>query len=169
MQTGNLKKAGLLAVSIFLIVLTGWEFYLRYRFHGQLTGFPASYDDNEALWADKRGMVYEPADQATVFIGSSRMRFDIDVPTWENMTGDHAIQLGLDGGDPRPVLSDLAKDKNFRGKLLIDVTEGIFFYKEPWPTKKIEYYHKITPTQRFSFQVDHVLESKFVFLDQDNL
>ena len=168
MQTANLKKAGLLAIVIFLLSLLCWELYLRQRFYKSVSGISLSYDDNDALWADKRAMVYEPADQATVFIGSSRMRFDIDIPTWEGLTGDHAIQLALDGGDPRPILADLAKDQNFKGKLLIDVTEGIFFYKEVWPSKKSEYYHKITPTQRFSFQVNHALESTFVFLDQDN-
>src|SRR5580765_6384329 len=111
MQRNNIIKAGILALFLSLLVILSWEFYLRKTFYTESSGLKFSYDDNEALWADKRAMVYEPPDQATVFIGSSRMRFDIDISTWENMTGDHAIQLGLDGGDPRPVLSDLAKDK----------------------------------------------------------
>ena len=114
-----------------------------------------------------------PKDQATVFIGSSRIKFDLDIPTWQSLTGNHAIQLANVGSSPRPVLEDLANDKNFKGRLVVDVTEGLFFFPglafyDRTTNKKIAYYHDITPTQRFSFQVDRVLESKFVFLDQDN-
>jgi hypothetical protein len=169
MQRAHLIKAGILALLLSLVAVLSWEFYLRKAFYTDQSGLKFSYDDNEALWADKRAMVYEPTDQATVFIGSSRMRFDIDIPLWQRMTGEHAIQLALDGGDPRPVLADLANDKNFKGKLLVDVTEGIFFYKdEPKKTKQVTYYHNITPTQRFSFRVDRFLESQLVFLDQEN-
>ena len=169
MQKDNLVKAGVFALFLTVAVFLCWEIYLRVRFYSKLSGIDMSYDDNSALWADKRSQVYMPSDQATVFIGSSRMRFDIDAPTWENMTGEKVIQLAQDGGDPRPILSDLAADSHFKGKLLIDVTEGIFFYRDKdSTTAAITYYHSRTPTQRFSFQVNRVLESKFVFLDQDN-
>jgi len=166
MPSAPYKRAGLFALFLSFLLIICWEFYLRQQFN---PGGIASYDDNDALWAHTRDLVYEPADQATVFIGSSRMRFDIDIPTWEKLTGEHVIQLGLDGGSPRPVLADLAEDKNFKGKLLIDVTEGIFFYyDDPRTNKQTTYYHNRTPTQRFSFQVDRLLESKLSFLDQDN-
>ena len=162
-------RAGFLAVILSLVAVLSWELYLRHAYYTLPDGLKFSYDDNSALWADKRAMVYEPQDRATVFIGSSRMRFDLDIPLWQRLTGDHAIQLAQDGGDPRPVLTDLANDKNFKGKLIIDVTEGIFFYfDEPKTTRQIKYYHDITPTQKFSFKVDHFLESNFTFLDEDN-
>jgi len=164
MQPTNYKKAGLLAVCISLIAIISWEIHLRN------SGVPVSYDDNEALWSDKRAMVYEPSDKATVIIGSSRIKYDLDIPTWENSTGDHVIQLSNVGSSPRPVLADLANDKNFKGRLIIDVTEGSFFSRTvvyDWKTnRKIAYYKERTPTQRFSFQINHVLESQFVFLDQ---
>jgi len=167
MQTSHFIKAGLLAVAVSIIAVISWEFYLR---HNRIT---ISFDDNDALWSNKRAMVYEPRDQAVVFIGSSRIKFDLDIPTWEAMTGKHAIQLANVGSDPMPYLEDLANDKNFKGNLVIDVTEGLFFseYKadDYLSNRKINYYKKITPTQRFSFLVDKVLESQFVFLDQDNL
>ena len=167
MQQTNFKRAGLLALCLSVIAITSWEFSLRDK------NVTPSYDDNEALWANKRAMVYEPKDQSTVFIGSSRIKFDLDIPTWESLTGDHAIQLANVGSSPRPVLADLANDKNFKGRLVVDVTEGLFFFPglafyDRTTNKKIAYYHNITPTQRFSFQVNRVLESTFVFLDQDN-
>ncbi len=166
MQQANFKKAGLLAVFISLVSILTWEFHLRQ------TGNPISYDDNEAMWASKRAMVYEPSDQATVFIGDSRMKYDLDIQTWENTTGDHAIQLANVGSNPRLVLEELANDPNFKGRLIINVTEGVFFSEgsvfDGKTNKKIAYFKGLTPTQRFSFEVDRVLESKFVFLDQDN-
>jgi hypothetical protein len=166
MQPNNLKRAGLFALLISFIAMLGWEIHLRNQ------GNKISYDDNEALWSDKRAMVYEPSDKATVFVGSSRIKYDLDIPTWVKLTGQQAIQLANVGSNPRLVLENLASDENFKGKLIIDVTEDVFFSKQAfydWRTKKkIAYYKDRTPTQRFSFQVDHALESEFVFLDQDN-
>ncbi len=167
MQPTNYKKAGLLALFLSFIALASWEYSLRHK------GVTASYDDNEALFADKRAMVYEPRDKATVFIGASRIKYDLDIPTWESLTGNHAIQLANVGSSPRIVLEDLANDQNFKGRLVIDVTEGVFFNPGAvffdWRTKKkLAYYHTVTPTALFSFRVNRVLESEFVFLDQDN-
>jgi hypothetical protein len=168
MQPTNYKKAGLLALILTIIAIVSWEYFLR-----QKKGAAPSFDDNEALWANKRGMVYEPKDKATVFIGSSRIKYDLDINTWQGITGNHAVQLANVGSSPRPVLEDLANDPNFKGRLVVDVTENLFFYPgmvfyDGSTNKKIRYFHDITPTERFSLQVDRVLESKFVFLDQDN-
>src|ERR1700712_339625 len=161
----NIIRAGALALSLSLIAILSWEYHLR------LKGNYVTYDDNEAMWADKRAMVYEPADKATVFIGSSRIKYDLDIPTWRAITGKDAIQLANVGSSPRAVLTDLANDTNFKGNVVVDVTEGTFFsefaFYDGSTNKKIAYYHNRTPTQRFSFQVNHILESKFVFLDQD--
>ena len=121
MHNSSLAKAALLAFLIVLLAIAGWEFYLRKQ------GNAVSYDDMKELWADKRAMVYEPSDKATVFIGSSRNKFDLDVKTWEKMTGEKVVQLAIEGTCPLPVLSDLANDPKFKGKLMIDVTEGLFF------------------------------------------
>src|ERR1035438_6104406 len=156
MLPNNLKRAGLFALLITFITILSWEIHLRNQ------GNKISYDDNEALWADKRAMVYEPSDKATVFAGSSRIKYDLDIPTWIDLTGQQAIQLANVGSNPRLVLQDLANDENFKGNLIVDVTEGVFFSEVAfydWRTKKkIAYYKDRTPTERFSFQVNHVLE-----------
>jgi hypothetical protein len=162
----NILRAGALALSLSFIAILSWEFHLRHN------GNKLTYDDNEALWADKRARVYEPADKTIVFIGSSRIKYDLDIDTWRALTGKDAVQLANVGSSPRAVLTDLANDTNFKGNLVIDVTEGLFFSEfGPYngtTIKKIAYFHQRTPTQRFSFQVNHVLESQLVFLDQDN-
>ncbi|HET7003406.1 MAG TPA: hypothetical protein VFI33_18915 [Puia sp.] len=162
----NLLRAGALALSLSFIAILSWEIHLRHSVK-QL-----AYDDNEALWADKRARVYQPGDKATVFIGSSRIKYDLDIPTWRTLTGKDAIQLANVGSSPRAVLKDLADDPDFKGNLVVDVTEGLFFSNfgvyNGATDKKIAYFHHRTPTQRFSFEVNHVLESQFFFLDQDN-
>lgn len=165
MSQPSLLKAGILAALLVLLSLISWEMYLRHK------GVGISYNDDEGLWADKRERVYAPADKATVFIGSSRNKYDIDIPTWKKLTGDDVIQLSCVGSSPLPTLHNLADDKNFKGKLIIDVTEILFFSTAPHhanaPQKRIEWYDKRTPAQWFSFKVNSLLESQFVFLDKD--
>ena len=160
------RSAALTAVMVVLALGT-WELTLRKH------GVGIAYDENAALWADKRAMVYEPAEKATVFCGSSRIKYDLDIPTWEQITGKHAIQLALQGNSPVPVMEDLAKDPKFKGRLVVDVTELLFFTQDPMYSDKlkqfIHYYETQTPSQRASFKIDRVLESKFVFLDQEFL
>ena len=167
MTAPNLVKAGILTLILVLISVVSWEAYVRNK------GFDNSIDDGPSLWADKRSKVYEPADKSTVFIGSSRIKFDLDIDTWENSTGDHAIQLACVGSTPVPILENLANDENFKGKLIIDVTEILFFSTDPMnakmPVDNIKYYKDLTPAQRASFELNHALESKLAFLDKEGL
>ncbi len=167
MPITSFAKAGILMLLIVPSFFIGREIYLRSK------GIKISYDDDAALWADKRAMVYEPSGDATVFIGSSRNKFALDIATWQQLTGDHAIQLAIEGNSPLPILDDLAADKNFKGKLVIDVTEGLFFSTSPnnttEPAERIAYYKKRTPAQRFGFLVNRQLEERLVFLDKNHL
>jgi hypothetical protein len=165
MNTSSLVKAGILTLVLVITAVVSWELYLRNK------GFETTYLDDPALWSHNRDMVYEPADKATVFIGSSRIKFDLDIPTWESITGNHAIQLACVGSNPIPLLEDLANDKNFKGRLIVDVTEGLFFSTAPpnarRPVENMKYFKERTPAQRASFHINHLLESQFVFLDKE--
>ena len=167
MNDTTFAKAGILMLILVAVSLVSWEFYVRNK------GFDLSYDDAGPLWTDKRKQVYESPDQSTVFIGSSRIKFDLDIQTWENITGDHAVQLACVGSTPLPILKNLADDKKFAGKLVIDVTEGLFFSGSPnnadRPLTNLSYYKDETPAQWASFQLNHLLESKLAFLDKDRL
>lgn len=167
MKDQTLARAGILAAVLVSIVVAGWELYVRQH------DFDTSFDDNPALWADKRDQIGEPAEKATVFIGSSRIKFDLDIETWESLTGDHAIQLACVGSTPTPVLEHLANETDFKGKLVVDVTEVLFFSPDPGggetPNKNLKYYKERTLAQRASFPLNYVLESCFAFLDKDRL
>lgn len=166
MTVNPLGKAAILMVGIVLTTLTAWELFLRNK------GITPSYDDGPALWSHKRSMVYEPADKSTVFIGSSRIKYDLDINTWEDITGDLPVQLAVEGHSPLPALYDLADDKKFKGRLIIDVTEGLFFSNSPGAMQlinnNIKFYKELTPAQGISFKLNKLAESQLVFLDKDN-
>lgn len=164
MEPRQLKKAGILALILVLVFTSFWEYFWRSR------GFPVSYEDNEALWAQHRAQVYKPFDNSTVFIGSSRIKFDLDIPTWEKLSGEDVVQLAFVGTNPTPVLENLANDEKFKGKLIIDVTEELFFSPMPQYLKSaregIDYYNKWTPSQRMSELINYQVESRLVSMEE---
>ena len=166
MENNSLSKSAILMLILTLFAVLCWEIYLRNL------GVNHSYDDGPPLWSNSRAKVYESPNNAVVFIGSSRNKYDLDIATWKNQTGFDAVQLGIEGSCPRPILEDLANDPNFKGKLIIDVTEGLFFSTAPRnsekPKENIKYYYERTPAQQASFFINKPLESMFVFLEKDN-
>lgn len=166
MQLSHFAKAALLMLLVVIAFFAAWEFYLRNK------GVKIAYDDGKELWSYQRSRVYAPSNKATVFIGSSRIKFDLDIPAWKELTGEEAIQLAAQGSNPLPILKNLAADEDFKGKLVIDVTEGLFFSVNPRnatdPNTYIAHYKKETPSEQASFQLNRGLESQLVFLDRDN-
>ena len=162
MQTHLTTRSAILAVILVLAFVISWELYLRHK------GAVADYDDGPELWSHSRAMVYEPSDKTTVFTGSSRIKYDLDIPTWEKLTNNHAVQLAMVASSPRHFLTDLADDPNFKGRLLVDVTEFLFFsnHGNSYPDEFISYYKKRTPAQRVSFVLDKPIESSLVFLNE---
>ena len=166
MESKSLFKAAILT---FMLVI-GFIVYVELYWRGR--GFTPTYNDDKVLWSAKRKEIYKPADEATVFIGGSRIKFDLDVPTWEKLTGEKAIQLAIVGTPGRLVLRDLANDENFAGKVILDVTEAQFFsfpdsvQRDKWARESLEYYYDETPAQRASAYINYFLESKMVFLEE---
>lgn len=160
-------QSAILTAVIVLTVVTAWELTLRHQ------GYVTDYDNSPALWANERAKVYQGADKSVVFIGASRIKYGLDIPTFENTTGLSVVQLAIEGSTCRTILDDLANDVNFKGRLIVDVTELIIFSNSPFffkkPTENLKYYHKHTPAEQASFYVNNFLESQFVFLDKDNL
>lgn len=165
MQNNHLLKAGALALFLLVAFVSTYELWLRQK------GYSVSYDENESLWSDKRGRVYQSKDKAVVFLGSSRIKFDLDIPTFEQLTGREAVQLAMQGTNPLPALHDLADDEKFKGNLVMDVTEVLFFNTGAEPAeaavKNVAYFKKYSPSQKVSFQINHLLESRLVMLDQE--
>lgn len=161
-------KAGLLAALLTAAFVLGWETYWR----GQ--GFPISYNDDESLWASKRKLIYAATPARPVLIGSSRVKFDVDLDTWTSLSGQRPVMLAIAGASPRPVLTDLGNDPAFRGTVIVGVTEGLFFTptgarQENWAMDRLKAYPKWSLAQQLSFRLNHLLESKLVLLDDEKL
>ena len=165
MNEKSLFKSAMLTLVIVLTVIIAYELNLRSQ------SITIDYDDGPSLWSDKRAMVYEKSDKAIVFIGSSRIKYDLDQATWRSLTKIYPIQLAIEGTCPRPVLEDLANDPNFKGKVVVDVTEGLFFSMAPpnivEANNNTKYFHDRTPAQRAGFELNKMLESQLVFLNKD--
>jgi hypothetical protein len=166
MESQSIYKSGILVLILALIAIVTYEIYLRQLGHN------ISYDDSDSLFANSRRKIYLPQDEATVFIGSSRIKHDIDTETWKELTGETPVQLAFVGSRATKTLKDLAADPDFSGKVLMDVTEGLLFDMsgrgDRRPSAGIKYFRNETPAQRFSFHVNTFLESIFVFLDERN-
>ena len=164
MPTQNILKAGLLAILLAAAFIFSWEAFWRSR------GYTPTFNDDKALWAAKRPEAYLPQKDATVFIGSSRIKFDLDLPTWKNITGEEPVQLSLVGTSPLLLLKDLAEDEDFRGKLVVDVTEVLFFSQNPAfhrsSSEATAFYAKQTPSEQLSNRIGQALESQLSFLEE---
>lgn len=164
MNTPNYSKATGLTLVLILTFVAGWELYWRHKHYAW------SYNDDESLWSSKRKLVYQSSPAKPVLIGSSRIKFDLDLDTWERITGEKPIQLSIPGTSPRPILTDLGNDPHFKGTLLIDVTEALFFtptgsFPEKEAVKRVKAYPNWSLSQQISFQINHVLEANLLFLD----
>lgn len=162
MYEKKLLKAGILTLVLVVSFIVGWEWYWNNK------GYTATYNDDKALWTNKRREAYH--DKATVFIGSSRIKFDLDIPTWEATTNEKAVQLSLVGTSPRLLLEDLANDENFSGKLVVDITEVLFFSKNPAfhqsAKEAIGFYQRQTLSERLSSEISFALEANLAFLEE---
>ena len=74
MPDALLKKSAILVVILTAIFLCCWEYYWRSN------GYIIGYNDDASLWYKYRMKVYD--DAATVFLGSSRIKFDLDVDSF---------------------------------------------------------------------------------------
>ncbi|UFH53923.1 hypothetical protein [Spirosoma sp. KNUC1025] len=168
MNTPTYTKAAWLTLTLVLAFFIGWELHWRHE------NYVLSYNDDESLWASKRKLIYQSSTARPVLIGSSRIKFDLDLDTWERTTGQKPIQLSLPGTSPRPLLTDLGNDPKFKGILLIDVTEPLFFtptgsFPEREANKRVTAYPNWSLSQQISFQINRVLEARLLFLDDLNL
>ncbi len=168
MESKTMFKAFLLTIVIVVAFTAALELHIRGR------GFSPTYNDDKILWANKRKEAYKSRDEATVFVGSSRLKFDVDLPTWRKLTGEDAVQLSIVGTSPRPILRDLGNDANFKGKVIVDMMEPLFYNPATFITEKsgleaLKYYESETPAQRASALLNFKLESRLRFSKKENL
>jgi len=150
-------------MSVLLVMMVGsWEVYWRDQ------GFVPSINNSAGLWAETRRRVDVSEPGATVFIGSSRMLFDIDLQVWRDETGVLPIQLALEGSNPLPILTSLAEDEDFSGLLAVGITSVLALMPDiGYRADAFERYGSETPSQWIGQQLSVPLEQLFAFYHFD--
>ena len=161
----KLKQSLIIALSLSITGLIGWEMYWRSK------DKVPTIQDNNALWAVQRNKVNKLTDQDFVFIGSSRIHFDLQLDVWEKQTGKKPIQLAMGGASPLPVFRDIVRNTNFSGTVVVGITPPLFFSttfpKAPpisGPQEKVDYYKNRTYAQRFNHWLSMPLQRNFVLV-----
>lgn len=150
------------ALALFLLLMAGWEWYWR------AFGATPSYRNSNGAWAEQRRRIDTGEGGKTVLIGSSRILFDVQLPVWEDATGERPIQLALEGTSAVPALEDLAADPAFTGRLVVGVAPDLFFSGFAYRGEAISHFHKQGPSQRSGHWLSkHLLEPYFAFYDPD--
>jgi hypothetical protein len=156
------RTAGIVALVLAVTALGVWEFYWR----GQ--GVYPSYRNSEGLWAMQRRRIDNGEGHKTVLIGSSRTLSNIALHVWQRLDGERPIQLALEGTSPMQPLEDLANDPDFKGRLIVGVSPGLFFSGFQYRKEVLDYYPKETPAQRFSQWLSMTFIEPYVaFYDPD--
>jgi len=158
----RLGLAGVVALVVFVLGMLGWELYWRDF------GAKPSYRNSDGQWAQQRRRIDNGEGDATVIIGDSRMLFDVDLDTWEDLSGERPIQLAIEGTSAMFALEDLAQDPDFTGRLIVGLAPDLFFSGYSMRGNVLEHYRNETPAQRAGEWLSmQVLEPRLAFYDPD--
>jgi hypothetical protein len=152
-----------LAVTILVLLATAaWEWQMR-----RLGLTAGDLGDNPYAWVEQRRRIdTEPVSAAIV--GDSRILFDTDLDHFQRLTGIRPLQLALPGTNGRPFLENLADDPNFKGLVIVGMTDVSYFReKAGWMKIALELAKFESPAKRGSFLIGRQLEMHLAFLEQE--
>lgn len=161
----QLKQSLIIAVILGITMVTSWEMYWRSQ------GIQPNLDDNKDLWANQRARLENDTSDKTVFIGSSRILYDIQLDLWREMTDTEPIMLAVQGASPIPILRDIVENTSFSGTLVVGITPPLFFstvYPRAFPISraqsKVDYFKNRTYAQRINHRLSVPLQTNFAFI-----
>ena len=125
-----------LALSLFVCSVRALEAYWRGR--GGLPDVPDTVD----LWRFWRTRIYDPQGGVVVFLGTSRIRGDIDLDVLRrNYPAYRFVQLGIIGNaSPIGTLRSLSLDTGFRGIVICEFAAP-FLERSRWEDQRT-YFHE---------------------------
>ena len=161
----QLKQSLIIAVILGIATVTGWELYWRSQ------GMQPNLYDNKNLWANQRAKLENDTSNMTVFIGSSRILYDIQLDIWRELTDTEPIMLAVQGASPIPTFKDIVENTDFSGTLMVGITPPLTFStvfpKAPPITRsqsKVDYYKKRTYAQRINHRLAVPLQTNLAFI-----
>lgn len=148
-------------VILLVLAVAAWEW--RLRAHAML---PGDLRDGPSYWAEERRKL-DAGNVPVAIVGDSRLLFDTDLARFEALTGVRPVQLALPGTNGRPFLENVAADEDFKGLLLVGVTDLAYFRKEiGLMADALGRYEFESPAQRSSFLLHRALSRQVGFLDE---
>ena len=163
------RGVGLLTALLVLGFMVAWETYWR------LQGYEPQLEETAELWARMRDKAGTGTADEVVYTGSSRIAFDLDLDVWEQYYGGpRPINLAKIGTNPRPFVTDLANDPDFRGILIVGVTEGLFFTPDEAPPAGearvyIDHFNNRSLSARSDYLLGIPLQSAFASINKEDL
>jgi len=152
-----------IAVTVFLIGTAVWEWSMR-----DVGLSTWDVGDGPGHWAVERRKVDAGLADVAI-IGASRILFDTDLDVFEEITGIRPVQLALAGTNARSFLADLAEDEDFKGLLIVGMTEIVYFMPPDIGVFEaaLEHYRNETPSERLGHQLYLQLQRVLAFIDPD--
>jgi hypothetical protein len=161
----KLKQTFFIAVLLGILSVTAWELYWRSQ------GLKPNLDDNKNLWANQREKLETNTDNSVVFIGSSRILYDIQLDIWREQTKTEPIMLAAQGSSPIPVFKDIIENTDFNGTLVVGVTHFLLFStlssKSDFisrPEFLVDYHKNRTYAQRINHKLSVPLQKNLAFI-----
>jgi hypothetical protein len=159
----ELGRSGWLAAIVALTLVGAFEAWARID-QGLQSG---DYRNSSGAWAEQRRRIDNGEGDAWVFTGSSRVKFDVQLPVWERLDGKPAIMLAVEGTTPLPAVEGLAEDEDFTGTVVIGVAPGLFFSGFEYFGSAIERYATETPSQWLGHKISVLFEPHLAFYTAD--
>lgn len=161
----KLKSALIIAIILCTIGLTSWETYWRSQ------GHLPNIDDNKNLWANQREKLEKHDSETVVFIGSSRILYDIQLDIWINETKTKPVMLATQGASPIPPFKDIVENTDFNGTLVVGITPPLLFattYPKAEFMKRsqalVNYYESRTYAQKINHKLSIPLQRNLAFI-----
>lgn len=150
------------ALLLCLALLAAWEW--RMRGLGLEAG---DLDDDASAWVEQRRLI-DAGDVPVAIVGDSRILFDTDLDRFEALTGIRPVQLALPGTNARPFLEELAADADFKGLVVVGISERSYFRDDiGLMGDALKLYRYESPSHRSGYLLYRLLERKIAFLDDD--
>ena len=151
-----------------VVVLGVWEAKVR------AMGYAPSLNDTEDLWAESLSRLKEQPN-GTVIVGASRILFDYNQSVHaEHYDGPKPVQLALPGSKPLPMLEHVAAQEDFKGRVIVGVTPGLYFSPDQaFPNQNslnaIKRFENWSPSQKMGHFLGKQVQRRLAFVEREDL
>jgi hypothetical protein len=156
----SVGRAGWIALLLAVLLVAWFEAWVRAQGVS-----PDGYLNSPGAWAEQRRRINQGEGDAWVFIGSSRIKFNSQMPVWERLDPRPTIMLALEGTSPMTVLEGLADDPDFTGTVLVGVAPGLFFSGFEMQRSAIDRFENETPSQWLGHKLSILAEPRLAFYE----